>query len=63
MTRSSKPRADLMMWWGILVLVAVLLSGLWISLDVVSRKNRECPQIHCTCSCDGESAVLDVEPR
>lgn len=56
-------KVDWMMWCGILVLVAVILSGLWISTDIASRKTRECPQIHCTCSCDGESAVLDVEPR
>jgi len=61
----NKWKVDWAMWSGILVLVAVLLAGLWISNDIVSRRTKvlECPQIHCTCSCDGETAVLDVEPR
>lgn len=63
MTRSHKVEVDWLMLCGILVLVAVIVLGVWIGTDAASRKTRECPQIHCTCSCDGETAVLDVEPR
>lgn len=43
--------------WGFAILTVALLGGLgWLVVE-------EYPQPHCTCTCDGDTAILEITPQ
>lgn len=50
---------------GCVVIAAVLLVGLWMSTYLIRMplQSKECPQVNCTCSCDGDQATLHVDAK
>lgn len=60
-----KSKPDWLMGGSIVLILCITLAALWLTLDGISRNSRiqECPKFYCTCSCDGETSTLQVEPE
>lgn len=60
-----KPKTDWLMGGSIILIACITLAALWLTWDGLSRnyRRRECPKFYCTCSCDGETSTLQVEPE